>query len=273
MTRINPLATVTDAFIEYRPSAHFLNDAPEVVRLAVNVLVCESSEGLWIFDPGPGDPGAWIDDIDDEARRMRFIVHGQLLNYLQPLGGPNAVTNIVLTHHHCDHCGALFTVRGARERVFVNARIWSPDVVELGRLSAAYLGQEDVYPIGNPHSPAAPFDAYSCDCHMPHHTTYVLEYGTTKLVVWGDIIPTAMHLRPRFRRLLFDEQPPDFYSRLLAQSVQDRYVNFFSHDTRRATVRLVRHNDTYRVCEEGILPHKFGGWPTAAPRERNIPKT
>lgn len=243
------IGTVRDALFEYRSLVHASPNSPSSARLAVNVLVLRTSRGLLLFDPGAGDPSVWIDGLDEQTRRMDFSYSGGLFSYLNHLGGAEAVSDIVLTHHHPDHFAALFTAFGRHCKVFPNARLFSPMPSEVVRYSRAYLNADDAYNIEPIPSQLLPFETFKSDCHCHNHTTYRLKLASGEiLLVWGDLLPTAMHLRPKFRALALPDPPPFFFD-LLDAACDRKEQSFLFHDPRRRIVRIGRSGRDYHIAE------------------------
>ncbi len=241
------VAVVRDASFGYVPHARFFEAHAERVRFAVNVAVFRGPEGLVVADPGPGDPSCWIEGLDEEAERMSFTEWGGLLRFLEKHGGPEAVAEVLLTHQHPDHACALFTREGRHERTFPRAVVRTAAPDEFARYCRAYLGRGDAYPLLPAEREGA--ETFASDKHAVGHTAWRVETNEGPLVLWGDYLPTATHLLPRFRRFLYDE-PPAFLEGLLERSAAEGAWNLLFHDPRRALVRFGRRGGGYRTVEE-----------------------
>ncbi|MDZ7815590.1 MAG: MBL fold metallo-hydrolase [Planctomycetota bacterium] len=197
------------------------------MHLAVNVVVFRTEDGLCLFDPLPRRP------LDLGGRtagmkklRMFFSDEHGLLAYIEQYGGTEAVRHIVLTHHHPDHCCALFCAFGERRKVFPNATVWTPCETELNRYSDAYIPVSQRYES----RPASEFGAirmYTTNVHARRHTTYLLDAEDCKVVVWGDMMPTALHLRSKFSRVHLRCEPPPFIFQLARKSAKNNWIMDF----------------------------------------------
>ena len=237
---LNLISAFKDSFFQYIPHRKFWADSPNAIRLAVNSIVFESERGLALFDPGPGDPLMWIDGMDSEARRMEFTQTGGLLTFLAGKGSREKVTDIFLTHHHPDHICGLYTAECKREKVFKNAVVWSclPDAVK--RYNFRYLGNDNAYVVKPLPKESHLFKLYQTDIHAPCHTVYEVLNDQKNVIIWGDLLPTAMHLRRKFRKILFPQGSPPFYEHLIEKLADDNSISFLFHDPRRTLVNINR---------------------------------
>ena len=190
----------------------------------------------------------WEEGLDEEAERMFFTDEHGLLGYLQQFGGVKEVRHIVLTHHHPDHCCGLFCAEGQRRRVFPNATVWTPCEEELKRYSDIYIPRSQQYET----RPASDFGAlrtYTTDIHARKHTSYLLKTTGKNVVVWGDMMPTALHLRHKFSRVHLRCEPPPFIFSLARESAANGWTNHLFHDPRRMLCRFKEKNGMLRPSE------------------------
>ncbi|GAB4156471.1 MAG: hypothetical protein Kow00107_06040 [Planctomycetota bacterium] len=250
-------AALRDASFEYIPHVKLSESSPKAVRLAVNVLVLQADDGLVLFDPGPGDPSCWIDGLDSETRRMNFTMYGGLQRYLSGKGGAESVSRILLTHCHPDHIIALFTSEGRRCKAFPNAVVHVADEVRFRRYSREYLGAPDAYHVLPLPRKRPGFDYQVCNFHARRHTTFKLTCDKGEIVVWGDLLPTAMHLREKNYSLLMGGDRPSFYDAWLENSCRSDSLNLLFHDPRRALCRIGRKDSGYFHIEVDGLPDVY----------------
>ena len=171
---------------------------------------------------------------------MNFTASGGLFSFLAERGGREKVTDVFLTHHHPDHICALYTIAGRREKVFKKAVVWSCVPETVRKYSLEFLGDEDAYTVCPLPSSSEIFYLYQTNIHAPCHTVYEIINPQKNVIIWGDLLPTAMHLRPKFRKVLFPAGSPSFYEGLMEKIVDAGSLSFLYHDPRRTLVKIIR---------------------------------
>ncbi len=224
-------------------------DADNRMLLSTHCLLVERSTG-----PGPrrilvetGNGDKWT----DKQRQIYGMEARTVVDALAELGlSPEAIDLVVLTHLHFDHVGG-WSRRAPGGRlipVFSRAR----HVVQRGEVASARQANErnrGSYLIENiePLEAAGLLDPVDGDVelapgvrvvvtpgHTPHHQSVVLEGGGRTAVFFGDVVPTAAHLRLPWV-MAYDVEPlvtVETKRRLLGRALGQRALVLFGHDSR-----------------------------------------
>lgn len=174
---------------------------------------------------------------------------------------PADVTHVVLTHLHFDHAGGLATAEAPAAPAFPNARV----VVQRGELEDAAAD----CPLCRASYVAADLDAVRdrllviegdpelvpgvrlvrTGGHTRAHQVVRVEGPDGEAVVWGDLVPTASHLRPHWV-MGFDLFPVDAYAqkrRLLPEAAARGAVSVLYHEPGPALGTLAADGDAWRL--------------------------
>lgn len=167
------------------------------VRGAVNAFVVNTGDKLVIIDAG--------------GRDFLGPTLGRLPENLAAAGiDPAAVDVVAATHMHPDHIGGIVTTNGAA--VFPNAEFvvhkddwdfWmSPEIMAKAPKSSLPFFQaaqsagtpyaKRVRPIGDDEEVVPGIRSLALPGHTPGHTGFLIASGADTLLVWGDIVHSAM---------------------------------------------------------------------------------
>lgn len=183
------------------------------VPLVGRCLLVETGDAAhpWVLvETGPGDKFS-----EKEQRIFAVEPRAVLLESLAAVGvGPQAISDIILTHLHCDHAGGLTRLNAAGEtvpafpnaRVHVRAREYADARANVGLMTASYRAEN-----------LAPLDAteqwalidhldewellpglrtLSLPGHTAGHQGVLIEDGGECLLLPGDVLPTRHHVKP-----------------------------------------------------------------------------
>jgi glyoxylase-like metal-dependent hydrolase (beta-lactamase superfamily II) len=224
-------------------------DADNRILLSTNCLLVEREGG-----PGPrrilvetGNGAKWSD-----KQRAQFAMEPRsIVDALAEVGlSPDQIDLVVLTHLHFDHVGGCTRLDedGRAVPVFSRAR----HVVQRGELASAHTANErnrGSYLLENiaPLEAAGLLDPVDGDVelcsglrvvvtpgHTPHHQSVVVEGGGRSAIFFGDVIPTAVHLRLPWV-MAYDVEPlvtVETKRRLLRRAREDHALVLFGHDSR-----------------------------------------
>jgi glyoxylase-like metal-dependent hydrolase (beta-lactamase superfamily II) len=184
---------------------------------------------------------------------------------LEDLGlTPEQVDRVVLTHMHFDHGGGVLVpgeegprLRFPNARVVVQRREWE-DSREGCPLSRASYLEDDYAPI----EAAGRFELVDGDVelapglhlqvvggHTRAHQMARIESGGETVVFWGDLIPTAAHLRPHYVMAydLYPRRTWEVKERLVSRAVEEGWICVFYHEPETPLGRVVPEGRGYRV--------------------------
>ena len=255
------------------------------VELALRCLLLEGHGRTILLDAGIGEK--WSPKELD----LYAIDHaaGELRAGLASLGvAPEAVTDVVVSHLHFDHAGALTRVdeEGRLALNFPHARVhtqkrhwaWACAPTEKDRAS---FRPENYAPVAEANllvlhdgdaEPAPSLEIRAGDGHtMGHQMVLVHGHDGDGLVFTGDTIPTAAHLRPPYV-MGYDLQPLvtlEEKKRLLDEIYARDWILAFDHEPAFPACRLAKNErGDYvigeRVLMEGTQPRRA---PSARPEE------
>lgn len=179
------------------------------IRMATNCLLIESGDELVLVDTGIGDKGdakfREIFGLEEDAERLPESIRRAGFR-------PEAVTQVLLTHLHFDHCG--WNARADGDRLvptFPRARYWierreaehaaSPN--ERDRASYDPRNWDPLFEAGvvqlfeEEAEPAPGVRAVRVPGHTEGHCIVLLDGGdggASRAVFWADLVPTAAHV-------------------------------------------------------------------------------
>lgn len=182
---------------------------------------------------------------------------------------PEEITQVVVSHCHFDHIGALVRERQGRlEPRFPNARHFAPRLeVEVAKhpdhVRRASYRPQDVVPLaeaglletfeGDGRELLPGLRAWDASGHSDGVAVLTLgeeEAGETA-IFWADVVPTAHHLQPPFIMAYDIDVPRSFASRSrwLKRAAAEAWVGLFYHDVDHPFGRFEAEGKRY-----GFLP-------------------
>ena len=217
------------------------------VEYATNCLLVEGRGHRILIETGNGDK------FPAKEREIYGIDHDQSVEKnLRALGvEPQSIDFVLMTHLHFDHSGGTTrrAASGALEPVFARAR----HVIQKGELDdathphernrASYL-QENIGPLVDSglllavegDTEIAPgVRVVPTPGHTAHHQSILIDDGAGHhLVFFGDVVPTALHLRLPFIMAYDLDVVGTLESkrRLLARAHEERWLCVFGHETK-----------------------------------------
>jgi glyoxylase-like metal-dependent hydrolase (beta-lactamase superfamily II) len=213
-------------------------DADHRLRLATNSLIIETGGRRFLVDVGCGDK--W----SDKLRRIYGIEPAGPLP-----GGPESVTDVILTHLHFDHAGGISRrvpgADGEVEPCYPNARVhlqaanWDVARTPGPRERASYLAEnlavlERTPPVlARGSAELAPgLWVHRSDGHTRGLQWVEVRGGGTTIAFPSDLIPTSRHLPIPYAmgydlhvELLLEEK-----AELLRRAVAEDWIVVFVHD-------------------------------------------
>jgi glyoxylase-like metal-dependent hydrolase (beta-lactamase superfamily II) len=221
-------------------------DAQNRVGLAMRPLLVRTKSSTIVVDTGLGPERRDAAFLERLAARPGPPLEEQLA----ALGvAPDEVDRVVLTHLHFDHAGGLLRADGRprfpRARVAVQRHELQDAGADCPLCRASYV-QDDWRAID--------FDLLDGDAeltpgvrvlrtggHTRAHQVVRVDGGDETLMAWGDLVPTAAHLRPHWV-LGYDLYPVDAWTAkeaLLPPAIAAGWLHVLYHEPERPLGRLV----------------------------------
>ena len=223
-------------------------DADNRIRLATNSLLIRTGDRLFLVDAGNGERGSekhrrvfGIEPFPDGPRGIE----------------PSAVTDVIITHLHFDHCGGLAaagpdgpdgpSLRFSGARIHVqkanleNAR--HPNAREKASYLAdntALLDRSNLFPTEGSQEIAPGIWVHRSDGHTRGLQWVEIRDGDRSLVFPSDMIPTSRHLPLPFtmgydicvERLMAEKEA------LLKRAAENDWILVFVHDPDMPAARI-----------------------------------
>jgi glyoxylase-like metal-dependent hydrolase (beta-lactamase superfamily II) len=225
-------------------------DAQNRVSLAMRPLLVRTRTSTIIVDTGIGA------ERRDATFLERLAVRAgpPLEEQLAALGvAPDEVDRVVLTHLHFDHAGGLLREDGRprfpRARVAVQEDELADAGADCPLCKASYVKDD---------WRAIEFDLLEGDAeltpglrvvrtggHTRAHQVVRVDGGGQTLVAWGDLVPTAAHLRPHWV-MGYDLYPVEAWTAkqaLLPPAIAAGWIHVLYHEPERPLGRLVATAD------------------------------
>lgn len=219
----------------------FAPDDRNRITLGTNVLVVKNGKRVALVDLGMGDKfdGKLLDIYDIKRER-------NLIDDLREKGIEREdVTHVIFTHGHLDHTGwSTLYNHGTIEPTFKNARYFMQDDTfeeikkpnEKTRPNYNFLnfenidsrlelinGDEEVFP---------GLELVKSGGHTKGHQIVIFRMGNNTFTYFGDLIPTASHIKPAYV-MAYDLYPLDTFNKkkeLLQKAFEEEWYLFFEHD-------------------------------------------
>lgn len=214
------------------------------VLLGLNPLLIRTGRANVVVDSGIGERR---DAKFEEAYEVRKT--STLPGSLAALGvAPEDIDFVVPSHLHFDHAGWLTTRQGGgdfaptfpRAKYVVQEGTWEEALDANPRTKGSYIhtdflplekggrlklirGDEEIAPGVRVHHTGG---------HVRHHQITFFESKGRKGVYWGDLLPTAAHVKPAWV-MGYDLDPAGVASqkeRLIKQAVEEQWLCAFDHD-------------------------------------------
>jgi glyoxylase-like metal-dependent hydrolase (beta-lactamase superfamily II) len=172
---------------------------------------------------------------------------------------------VILTHLHFDHAGGSTTRNGAgdvvptfrRATYFIQRSEWNEGLHPNERTRASYLKENyeplqqagQVVLLDGSAAIAPGISTRLTGGHTSSHQAVMIESGGRKAIYWGDLIPTAAHLKTPYV-MGYDLYPLDTMRakrELLDQAEQEHWLCIFEHDPQTAWGYLAREKTGLRL--------------------------
>lgn len=219
------------------------------IELATNTLIIRHGKFTALVDLGMGDK------FDDKQLKIYDIRREKtLIDKLNDMGiTRDDITHIIITHGHLDHTGWA-TTRVGNEIVptFKNAKYYIQEDTydeimfpnEKTKPNYNYLnfqnldnhleiirGDEEVFP---------GLELMRTGGHTKGHQVPILRVGNRTVIYFGDLLPTASHIKPSYI-MAYDLYPMDTFYRkkeLLERAFEEEWIITLEHEPTRRVVKL-----------------------------------
>lgn len=224
------------------------------VRLGLNPLLIRAGGRTVLVDSGVGERR---DEKFDDAYAVDHC--RTLPGSLKALGlAPGDIDFVVPSHLHLDHAGWLTTRQAGggfaptfpKAQYVVQEGAWEEALLENPRTRGSYI-ESDFLPlekngrlkrIAGSEEIVPGVWVERTSGHVEHHQITRVRSGGRQAVYFGDLMPTAAHLKPAWV-MGYDLYPKDvaeMKQKMIEQALDEEWLVCFDHDPRHAIVRLVR---------------------------------
>jgi glyoxylase-like metal-dependent hydrolase (beta-lactamase superfamily II) len=228
------------------------------IRLALRPFLAERGRDKVLIEGGVGD--RW----EEKWRRIYQIEPTTTLEQSLMVCGvaPGEITQVVLSHCHWDHCGALVMERdGELAPRFPRARHHAPQIeIEKARRPGdarrASYRAEDVEPLLRA-GLLEPYEgevelapglvAHELGGHSDGVSVITLASGGDTAIFWSDVVPTTHHIQPPYIMAYDLDVARSFEVRSawLARAADGSWTGLFYHDEEHAFARIERAGRRY----------------------------
>jgi glyoxylase-like metal-dependent hydrolase (beta-lactamase superfamily II) len=198
------------------------------------------------------------------SERIALRAGPPLEEQLASLGvAPEQVDTVVVTHLHFDHAGGLVRQDGRprfpRAKVVVQQDELDDAAADCPLCKASYVkddwaGLADLLaPVSGDAEVAPGVRVARTGGHTRGHQVVHVEGGGAHLVFWGDLLPTAAHLRPHWV-MAYDLFPMDAWAAkrdLLPRALEEGWVHALYHEPGPGLGRLVQDGRDPRLVAVG----------------------
>jgi glyoxylase-like metal-dependent hydrolase (beta-lactamase superfamily II) len=229
------------------------------ILLAMRPVLVRAEDGSWVLI----ESGIGARRRDPKFREIFDVREGPGIEAgLAELGvKAEEISKVVVSHMHFDHIGGLVTVD--RQARFPNARL----VVQKGELSDAHapcdlckasyveedwklLREKERVDVVDGAAEIAPgVRVHVTGGHTIAHQVVEFGSGSEKGIFFGDLVPTAAHLKPHFV-MAYDLYPVACFEakrEWVERVVQEKWLTVFYHDPVSPFGRVVKDGKDYRV--------------------------
>jgi glyoxylase-like metal-dependent hydrolase (beta-lactamase superfamily II) len=234
-------------------------DACHRVRLSLNPILIRTGGRNILVDGGIGDRK------DPKFTKNYAVVRRRTLpEELKALGlMPGDIDFVVPSHLHFDHAGWLTTMApdGSYAPTFPKARYvvqegtWEDALDANPRTRGSYI-ETDFLPVERQLKLVRGADEIvpgvwveHTGGHVQHHQIVRVRSEGQQAVYFGDLLPTAAHLRPAWVMGydLYPKEVAALKERMIRQALDERWLICLDHDPVHALVRLERDGEEVRV--------------------------
>jgi len=228
----------------------FKPDDQNRIELSTNTLIIRYKKFTALVDLGMGDK------FDEKQLAIYDIKREK--NLIQNLEGMgihrDEVTHVIITHGHLDHTGwATMRVKNSIIPTFPNAKYYFQEDTyeeikfpnEKTRPNYNYLnfenlddqleiirGDEEIFP---------GLELMKTGGHTKGHQVPILRAGNRTVIYFGDLLPTASHIKPAYI-MAYDLYPMDtFYKKkeLLEKAYEEQWIITLEHEPVKKVVKLL----------------------------------
>jgi Zn-dependent hydrolases, including glyoxylases len=228
----------------------FKPDDQNRIELSTNTLIIRYKKFTALVDLGMGEK------FDEKQLAIYDIKREK--NLIQNLEGMgihrDEVTHVIITHGHLDHTGwATMRVKNSIIPTFPNAKYYFQEDTyeeikfpnEKTRPNYNYLnfenlddqleiirGDEEVFP---------GLELMKTGGHTKGHQVPILRAGNRTVIYFGDLLPTASHIKPAYI-MAYDLYPMDtFYKKkeLLEKANEEQWIITLEHEPVKKVVKLL----------------------------------
>ncbi len=245
-----------------------LNPADEMnrIELALNCLLIQTPRKNILIDTGLGEK------IDEKFKEMYRLERTATL--LESLGTvclkPEDIDFVINTHLHFDHCGGNTIKKDdklvptfPKAKYVVQRNEWYEATHPNERTKASYL-KENFLPIeqagqlmlvDGDKEITPGIKVINTNGHTQGHQSVLIESEGKKAIYFGDLIPTASHIRLPYL-MGYDLYPLELLEtkkKILTQAIKENWLLIFEHDPKIIFAYLTKENGRtiLKPCENG----------------------
>lgn len=234
------------------------------ILLALNCFLAEKGAHKVLIEGGVGD--RWNE-------KLRGIYHIQgnptIGQSLASVGvAPEEITEVVLSHCHWDHCGALVIERdGKLVPRFPNASVHAPsieiaccqnpDPVRAASYRADDLGALDEAGLLHGYTETKEIlpgiEAHVLGGHSDGVSVILIGEGKDRAVFWADVVPTTHHIQPPYI-MAYDLDVARSYEvrkEWIERSADEGWLGLFYHDPLVSMARIEREGKRFSIATAG----------------------
>ncbi len=228
----------------------FKPDDQNRIELSTNTLIIRYQKYTALVDLGMGDK------FDEKQLAIYDIKRERnLIQNLEAMGIERQdVTHIIITHGHLDHTGwATMRAKGSIVPTFPNAKYYMQEDTyeeikfpnEKTKPNYNYMnfenldeqleiirGDEEIFP---------GLEIMKTGGHTKGHQVPILRAGNRTVIYFGDLLPTASHIKPAYI-MAYDLYPMDtFYKKkeLLEKAYEEQWIITLEHEPAKKVVKLL----------------------------------